>query len=200
MSSIAERIARTRRQQTRVLAGAGQASAPSGPARATTAANDAPAPSEGAAPQRRSTEHTELLREFAGLLPAARRLYGYEPQDIELITQSVVSQRAGALPELQAIVKQWRLDLVSHGLDLALADDGAQPLVAEGVARRARIQFRIEVMGETTDENGLPYTDGVLDWAPEPRVWTVPPGLAGSEPPAVAPSTVKPRSSKRRKP
>jgi hypothetical protein len=206
-ASIQDRIARTRRQQTRALDGAGQEPARPAPAEARLpsrgpAANE-PAATRGAvAAQARTPEFGDLTNEMAALLPVAKKLYGYGAADVQFIADSVSASRAGALEELRAIVRQWRIDAVTHGLDSAQAD-GA-PLMPRGVAERARTQFRMDVMGKTEDEGGMKYAATVLDWRPEGSEWVIPaPAVAArptaeSAPPAPpAPAQAPP---KRRKP
>jgi hypothetical protein len=109
-------------------------------------------------------EHAPLHAELSALLPGAAAVFGYEQADVDEIHAAVARDRPGALNELISIVRQWRIDIVAAGAD---------SLLAEGAGRRARIQFRMDVMGKSTDENGEAYAAGVLDWAPEPKVWVI---------------------------
>jgi hypothetical protein len=161
VQSINDRIARTRRKQAATLSGAGLAP--------TRALSPEQAISESVAgdphaPLQMHLDHTTLSREFEALLPAARFAYGYTEEDEAQLRSAVAPDRAGALQELMLIVRDWRLMVVNQN-----ADDR----VAEGAARRARIQFRINVMKKDTDENQEPFASGILDWHQEPEVWLI---------------------------
>lgn len=173
-----DRIARTRRQQTRALDGAGQEPARPqavvghvGRGQATNEATTTPSGSPVAA-NGRNPEFQDLMREFAALAPAATQLYGYRSADMAAVKESVAASRVGALAELSAIVRQWRIDIVAAGLDVAYLPVG-EPLVPRGVAERARSMFRMTVMNKTLDENRAPYRADALDWAPELSEWTL---------------------------
>lgn len=165
--SLTERISRTGRRQKRLL------EAVPGLSRDLDEDLDAPSNTKDNATLR-SIEHIDLLSEFNALLPVATRLYGYGETDIEFIKTSVSNQWAGVTQELKATIRQWRIDCVTAGLDGYINPGDQKPLMGELLARRARIQFRQDVLREAEDENGQPYTDGLLDWAPEPTVWTIP--------------------------
>lgn len=160
-SSINDRIARTRRKQAATLNGAGYA-----PTRALSpeqASRDCTT-NDPHAPLQMLLDHASLLREFEALLPAARFAYGYTAEDEASLRASVAPSRTDALQELMITVRDWRLMVVCQGVD---------DRVSEGAARRARIQFRINVMKSDTDENQEPFASGILDWHPEPETWLI---------------------------
>lgn len=183
--SIADRIAQTRRRQAQTLHGAGQA--PSRPERGVETVVRGPDAANDTGAVAASPEHSGLFNELCALLPGATRLYGYGDEDIAYIKEAVRADRAGAVSELHLIVRQWRIDIVAAGLD----EPG---LIGRGVAERARIQFRREVMRESLDENGHSYSATALDWAPEPPEWL--PMAPSQEQPKAAPD----KPWKRRKP
>lgn len=98
------------------------------------------------------------MREFETLLPAVARHYEYSPGDIEHVRGIALQKTPEGEMELALCIRQWRLDAVSYRFDDQLP---------AGAGRRARIQFRQDIMGMTHDENGEPYMSFALDWAPE---------------------------------
>lgn len=160
--SIADRIARTRSQQAKALSGAGQqparrleVKAPAPPAPVVIATS----PAREDMPVMTATVDG-LRKEFEQLLVVARRVYGYQDADAEFVRAAVISDRAGADRELELVVRQWRIDAVTAGLDA----DGSLP---DGVAQRARIQFRMSIMGQARSESGAPYAPDALEWCEE---------------------------------
>lgn len=125
----------------------------------------------------RNPEFQDLTRELLALSPAAERLYGYGPTDLASIKESVAASRPGAILELRATVEQWRIAVVTAGLDTVVLPSGA-PLLARGVADRARSLFRMRVQGEAADENGNAYRPDSLDWTPELAEWEFRPSVA----------------------
>jgi len=177
--SFKERIGRTRSQQVRALDAAGQVqsrpeSKTAGKAKGHNESRPAPQQTSGL------TEYLNLLNEFSELIPVAVRLYRYEEEDVKFMRSIVSTQNAGALQELKAVVRQWRNDAIVFGCDKEMADDGSEPLMSYGLITRARIQFHIDIMGVTVDENGKKYTAGQLDWIPS----TVTENITAKERPA----------------
>lgn len=159
--TLTERMARARRSQEQRMGGVAPpaAAAPRAP---IPAANE---PRLAAAPSRDiPKERAGRLWEFEALLPAMVQLYGYGEADVAGLRAAVAAPGQKGDVELSLCVRQWRIDVVAHGLDGLLPD---------GAARRARIQFRQAVMGERVDENGDPYRPDALDWVPEPAVTLV---------------------------
>lgn len=111
-----------------------------------------------------NAQYDNLHHELQALLPAAAHLYGYEEDDVAGILDAVRADRSGGAEELARTVRQWRIDLVAAGLD-----DPESGLIGLYAAHRARIQFRMDIMGKTVDENGSPYSLGMLDWREEPK-------------------------------
>lgn len=105
-------------------------------------------------------ERELLLREFEALLPAALRLYGYGDEDVRFLRGAMASEGDSAEQELRLTIRQWRVDLVANNLDCT-------PVMPQGVAERARLEFRRSVQGLATDESGAPITSKALEWRPE---------------------------------
>lgn len=103
-------------------------------------------------------ERSGQIKEFESLLPSVACHYGYSAEDVALVRSlAMVNTLTGEI-ELALCVQQWRVDAVVHGFDADLPD---------GVACRARIQFRRDVAGMNVDENNEPYLSSCVDWAPE---------------------------------
>lgn len=156
-SSLSERMARTRRNQVRALAGE------RGPL-PDEAANDALHPAGGSLHEvPRSRER--LLLEFENLLPVIAMHYGYAPDEVDYLRAAVSAVTPAGHIELALCVRQWRIDAIVNDLQ-GLDKD---------VALRAWIEFRQSVMGKGADENGIPYAPEALDCplppppAPVPR-------------------------------
>lgn len=165
--TLTERMARTKRSQEQRMGGtvppsttAARVHAPSPP---TNDARLVAAPAQPAQtlPREVSKERAAKLREFEALLPAMAQHYGYAEADVAALRAAVIAPTQQGDLELVLCVRQWRIDAVANGLE------GVLP---EGVAQRARIQFRQMVMGERLDENGETYRPDALDWSPEPGV------------------------------
>lgn len=144
-SSLSERMARTRRNQVRALAGE------RGPLPDEAANDDQHPPGAGRHEVPRSRE--SLLLEFENLLPAVAGFYIYAPDEVEYLRATVYAATPAGHTELELCVRQWRIDAIVNNL-LGLRRD---------VAQRAWIQFRQSVMGEGVDENGVPYAPEALD-------------------------------------
>ena len=157
LSSLSERMARTRRNQARALAGE------RGPSPVEAANDELHRSAAGLHEVPRGRE--SLLLEFENLLPTIARHYGYAPDEIEYLRASVSAVTPAGHTELALCVRQWRIDAIVN--DLQGLD--------EDVALRAWIQFRQSVMGKGADENGIPYSPEALDCplppppAPVPR-------------------------------
>ncbi|MFK4705754.1 hypothetical protein ABIC83_002593 [Roseateles asaccharophilus] len=158
-TSITDRLAATRRRQGRAIAGLNPVEEPIQPPVSAAEADDwVPHLSVGARPQVLLRERAGQVREFECLLPVVARHYAYSEADIQHVRSQVLDNSPAGEMELALCIRQWRLDAVSYRFD-----DQLPP----GAGRRARIQFRQDIMGMTHDENGEPYMSFALDWAPE---------------------------------
>jgi hypothetical protein len=155
-NSLSERMARTRRNQARALAGE------RGPLPTEAANDEAHRPDTG--PHETPRGPDGLLLEFESLLPAIAGHYGYTAQDIEYLRTAITAVTPAGHAELAKCVRQWRIDAVVNDLQ-GLDKD---------VAMRAWIQFRQSVMGKGADENGTPYAPQALDCPLPPPLLTAP--------------------------
>ena len=149
--SLQDRLARTKRTQARALSG----QPASVPVPAVPVANDSrhqeSVAFEGA--QDFPFDRASHLAEFNELLPVIAQHYGYSEQDAAYMRKAVSAATPITNLEVVLCVRQWRIDIVTHGL-------GGQ--LPAGSAMRAWIQFRQTMRGKTDDEAGEPYGEAAL--------------------------------------
>jgi len=152
-TAIPSRLGRVKRRQGLAAAGAYRAS--EDPSRACVQAKQLLAPPGLQSFEVATSEEVEqYCSDFHTLLPVAARLFGYDGNDREAIAQAIfpagvnLLEDRGRRMDLKLTIRAWMIELI-------VRDSGDQvPLELE---YRARSVFRQYVMGEVTDENGLPY-------------------------------------------
>jgi len=156
-------MALTKRRQAVARTGGVEASA-SGGGRAVVASNAQAANDaieEVDQPRARSTTSSALdavEAEFETLLPSVRRFLGLSDEDVRVLREALAAGGASCQRERDAIIVQWRIMAVTYGFEHNLGVEAA---------RRARLQFRMSIMGEQRDESGGLLMSSDLAWKPE---------------------------------
>lgn len=143
-NTLVQRMARTRRNQARALAGE------TGPIEVHTAI---PGGQSWVAAEQ---SYDSLVREFEILLPRIGDFYGYAAEDVAVVRKIALAGTRQAMDELELCVRHWRIEVVVNRI-------GG---LAEGVTDRAWIQFRQSIMGLNVDENGEAYEVDALECPP----------------------------------
>lgn len=95
-----------------------------------------------------------MQREFDLLLRPVAQHYQFDAEDVRSLRAAVAGASPEAEREMATCVRDWRILVVTYNLDAELPDD---------VARRARLQFRMDIMREPLDESGEAYAVDCLD-------------------------------------
>jgi hypothetical protein len=143
-STLADRIAKTRRFQVRAIEQScdktgspapRQAPRPSAPS-VIKPVVQAPVESRSKALERQMS-YEDMLVEFNELLPAVTWLYGFSVNDIDFFKSCADINTEAGRQEVVLALSQWKLDLIANNVDSAFYENG-EAVMSETLQRSAR--------------------------------------------------------------